>query len=168
MTASRPDFVDVTIHGPRTRMRGVQAANVEPRPWFADFPVSRTLNQYHLVHVGIQEAQAPTKIVRTKQSTTYFLACIAGRGRVLIDGHWRICGENYACLLPAHTLNAFEAIPKVRWEFCWVCYQRPTEQRPIANVTTPVMARYNPLPLRSAILGLLYECDGPAQPALMQ
>ena len=30
------------------------------------------------------------------------------------------------------------------------------------------MAEYDPLPLRSAILGLLYECNGPAQPALIQ
>jgi AraC-like DNA-binding protein len=121
-----------------------------------------------MVHVGIQEAHAPTKIVRTKQSTTYFLACVAGRGRVLIDGRWRICTENHACLLPAHTLNAFEAIPNVRWEFCWVCYQLPVAQRPIADATTPVMAQYDPLPLRSAIMGLTYECFGPAQPSLMQ
>lgn len=149
-------------------MQGVQAVNVEPRPWLASFPVSRTLNPYHMVHVGIQEAHAPTKIVRTKQSTTYFLACVAGRGRVLIDGRWRICTENHACLLPAHTLNAFEAIPNVRWEFCWVCYQLPVAQRPIADATTPVMAQYDPLPLRSAIMGLTYECFGPAQPSLMQ
>jgi AraC-like DNA-binding protein len=121
-----------------------------------------------MVHIGIEQTEGPTRIVRTKQTTTYFLACIGGRGRVLIDGRWRICREGYACLLPAHTLNAFEALPKQRWEFCWVCYLRPVEQRPIANVTTPVMARYDPLPLRSAILGLMHECNGPAQPTLIQ
>jgi AraC-like DNA-binding protein len=121
-----------------------------------------------MIHIGIQEAVPPTRIVRTKQTTTYFLACIGGRGRVLIDGRWRVCSEGYACLLPAHTLNAFETFPKDNWEFCWVCYQRPTEQRPIADITTPVMAKYDPLPLRSAILGLMYECNGPAQPTLIQ
>jgi AraC-like DNA-binding protein len=168
MTESQQELADVTIHSPRTRMHGVRAMNVELRPWIADFPVCQTLNQYQIVHIGIQEAMAPTKIVRTKQTTTYFLACFGGRGRVLIDGRWRICREGYACLLPAHTLNAFEAIPGVRWEFCWVCYQRPVEQRPIGEATTPVMARFEALPLRSAILGLMYECGGPGQPTLMQ
>lgn len=161
-------LVDVTIHSPRTRMRGVQAPSVEPRPWIAGFPVCQALSQHQIIHIGVHEATAPMKIVRTKQTTAYFLACFGGRGRVLIDGRWRICREGFACLLPAHTLNAFEAIPGAKWEFCWVCYQRPAEQRPVADITAPVMARYEPLPLHSAILGLMYEGSGPAQPTLMQ
>jgi AraC-like DNA-binding protein len=168
MNPSPVELVDVTVHSPRTKMRGVRATHVELRPWIADFPISHTLDQYSMVHIGIQEAIAPTRIVRTKQTTTYFLACFGGRGRVLIDGRWRVCREGLACLLPAHTLNAFEAIPGARWEFCWVCYHRPAGQRPIANATTPVMARFEALPLRSAIMGLIYECGGPGQPALMQ
>src|SRR6266576_3291659 len=162
------DLVDVTIHNPRTRMRGVMAPNVEMRPWLTGFTVCQALNQYQIIHVGFQATYAPMRIVRTKQTTTYFLACIGGRGRVLIDGRWRICKQGFACLLPAHTLDAFEAIPGVKWEFCWVCYQRPAEQRPIADVTSPVMARFEPLPLKSAILGLMHECNGPGQPTLMQ
>jgi AraC-like DNA-binding protein len=168
MNKPKEDLTDVTIHSPRTQMRGVRAANVELRPWIADFPVCQALNLYQIIHVGIQEAVAPTRIVRTNQTTTYFLACFGGRGKVLIDGRWRICREGFACLLPAHTLNAFEAIPGVVWKFCWGCYQRPAEQRPIADATTPVMARFEALPLRSAILGLMYECSGPGQPTLMQ
>ena len=168
MAEASPELVDVTIHGPRTRMRGVRAPNVELRPWIEDFPICQALTQYQILHIGIQEAVAPTRIVRTKQTTTYFLACIGGRGRVLIDGRWRICKQGFACLLPAHTLDAFEAIAGVKWEFCWVCYQRPAEQRPIADVISPVMARFEPLPLKSAILGLMHECNGPGQPTLMQ
>jgi AraC-like DNA-binding protein len=168
MTEANEELTDVTIHAPRTSMRGVRAQNVELRPWIADFPVCHSLNLYQIVHVGIQEAVAPTRIVRTKQTTTYFLACFGGRGRVLIDGRWRICREGFACLLPAHTLDAFEAIRGFTWKFCWVCYQRPSEQRPIADATSPVMARFEALPLRSAILGLMYECSGPNQPTLTQ
>lgn len=168
MNDPQQELVDVTIHSPRTKMRGVVGPNVEMRPWLRDFPVCNALNQYQIIHVGFQETWAPMRIVRTKQTTTYFLACIEGRGRVLIDGRWRICREGYASLLPAHTLNAFEAIPGVRWGFCWVCYQRPIGQRPIGDSTSPVMARFEPLPLRSAILGLMYECNGPGQPTLMQ
>jgi AraC-like DNA-binding protein len=149
-------------------MRGVRAANIEARAWLENFPVCQALNQYQMIHIGVEETRAPMRIVRTKQSTTYFLACIGGQGSVLLDGRWRICKEGFACLLPAHTLNAFQAMPRQRWEFCWVCYQQPSQQRPVANVTTPVMAEYDPLPLRSAILGLIYECNGPAQPTLIQ
>jgi AraC-like DNA-binding protein len=86
----------------------------------------------------------------------------------LIDGNWRICREDYACFLPAHTLNAFEALPGGKWEFCWVCYLLPVDQRPISDVIAPVMARFDVLPLQSAIMGLIYECSGPKQPTLMQ
>ena len=168
MSEKPQELVDVTIHSPRTRMQGVRAPSAELRPWIEKSPVCQALSQHQIIHVGIQEAVAPMRIVRTKQTTTYFLACFGGRGRVLIDGRWRICREGFACLLPAHTLNAFEAIAGAKWEFCWACYQRPAEQRPLADITSPAMARFEPLPLHSAILGLMYECSGPGQPTLMQ
>src|SRR5262249_29942553 len=99
MDEAPAELTDITIHGPRTRLRGVTGMNVESRPWLAGFPVCKALNQYQIIHVGFQTAYAPTRVVRTKQTTTYFLACIGGRGRVLIDGHWRICKDGFACLL---------------------------------------------------------------------
>jgi AraC-like DNA-binding protein len=161
------ELTDITVHSPRTQMRGVKAMNVEWRPWIAEFPECGALNQHQIIHVGIMEAVAPTRIVRTRQTTTYFLACFGGKGKVLIDGRWRLCTSGSACLLPAHALNAFDAVPGVRWEFCWVCYQQPAEQRPIADTASPVMARFDSEPLHSAILGLMHECDGMAQPTLI-
>ena len=162
------ELSDITVHGRSTRFRGVKALNVESRPWIAEFPESPALNQYRMVHVGILEAAPPTRVVRTRQTTTYFLACFAGKGKVLIDGRWRVCGAGFACLLPAHTLNAFYALRGPRWKFCWVCYQQPPEQRPIAGIASPVMAEFECLPLHSAIVGLLHECRDAAQPALIQ
>jgi AraC-like DNA-binding protein len=167
MTENHHQLTDVTVFNPRTRLRGVMAPHIEMRPWLSGFAVCQALNQYQIIHVGFQTTYAPMRIVRTKQTTTYFLACLDGRGRVLIDGRWRICKDGFACLLPAHTLDAFEAIRGEKWEFCWVCYQPLAHQRPIADVTSPVMARFEPLPLKSAILGLMYECNGPGQPTLM-
>ena len=159
---------DVTVHSARTLMRGVKALNVEPRPWIDPFPFCPALNQYHLAHVGIMEASAPTRILRTKQTTTYFLATFSGQGRVLIDGKWRASGPGTACLLPAHTLNAFSAVPGRHWKFCWACYQQPVEQRPIAGVNSPVLAKYDPAPLHAAITGLIHECQHGVQPGLIQ
>jgi AraC-like DNA-binding protein len=59
-------------------------------------------------------------------------------------------------------------MPGPNWEFCWVSYHQPHEQRGIAGVTVPTMARFDPLPLQSAIVGLISECAGPGQPLLVQ
>lgn len=168
MAKTPQQLKDLTVHAAGTRMRGVKALRVESRPWIEDFPACPALNQYQIVHVGIMEAVAPTQIVRTKQTTTYFLACLRGKGKVLIDGRWRVCGAGCASLLPAHTLNAFQAIPRVRWEFCWACYQQPSEQRPIADTASPVIARFDAVPLHSAIIGLMHECAGACEPGLIQ
>jgi AraC-like DNA-binding protein len=156
------------VHASGSCIRGVKAAHVEPRPWIESFPACPALNQYRLVHVGIMETTAPTRIVRTKQTTTYFLACFAGKGKVLIDGAWRVCRTGFASLLPAHTLNAFEALRRIKWKFCWACYEQPPEQRPIADVASPVMARFDARPLHAAIEGLIDECEGVAEPMMIQ
>src|SRR5262245_41208768 len=80
---------DETVHSPHTRLRGVQALNIESRPWIEGFPVCRILNHYQMVHLGIEETKTPTRIVRTRQTTTYFLACLSGQGRVLVNGSWQ-------------------------------------------------------------------------------
>jgi len=165
---TQQEQTDVTIHSPRTRMRGVKALNVEWRPWIAEFQQCPALKQYQIIHVGIMEAVAPTRIVRTRQTTTYFLACFGGKGKVLIDGRWRVCGAGSACLLPARALNAFDAMPGNRWQFCWVCYQHSPEQRPIADIASPIIAPFEALPLNSAIQGLIHECGWAAQPMVIQ
>ena len=90
MSESTPQLTDVSVHASDSRIRGVKAAHVESRPWIEDFPTSPALSHYQLIHVGIMETTAPTRIVRTRQTTTYFLACFGGKGKVLIDGRWRI------------------------------------------------------------------------------
>jgi AraC-like DNA-binding protein len=168
MNSAQKIFADETLNHPHNRFRGVQSVKAEPRSWIKGFPLCRSLDQYKIVHVGMAEEHFPSRMVRTRQTTTYFLACIRGKGRVLIDGNWRVCREGCACLLPAHTLNAYEALAGSPWDYCWVCYQQPPEQHPIGGATAPVMARYNAEPLRHAILGLTEECGDAAQPALIQ
>ena len=168
MSKTPEELTDFTVHARDTRVRGVKATNVESRPWIEGFHVSPALAQHRMVHVGIMDTTAPTRIVRTRQTTTYFLACFGGKGKVLIDGRWRVCGEGFASLLPAHTLNAFEALPRVRWKFCWTCYQQPPEQRPIADAASPVMARFDAPPLHAAIEGLIDECASVAEPSMVQ
>lgn len=161
-------YRDETVHAAGSKMRGVKAANVEPRPWIDQFPICQSLHQNNLLHVGIMDTTTPYRIVRTKQTSTYFLATFAGKGKVLIDGEWRVCGAGSACLLPAHTLNAFEAVRGSRWKFCWACYDQSLGQRPISGCSSPVMARYDYTPFQHAINGLIHECEREAQPGIMQ
>src|SRR5438046_7392446 len=98
-------------------MRGVKATNVERRLWIADVRTCPALNQDQIVHVGIIYATAPTRILRTKQTTTYFLACFGGRGKVLINGRWRTCGKGSACLLPQPATTDEAVLPPL--SHCW-------------------------------------------------
>jgi AraC-like DNA-binding protein len=168
MPKTRQILVDLTEHGPETHLRGVKAPQVEYRPWLASFATCPALTEHQIAHVGLMEAAYPYKIVRTRQNSTYFLACDGGRGKVLIDGKWRTCDKGMACLLPAHTLNAFHALPGIKWEFSWVCYVQPPDQRSFFHTTTPVLARFDATALRMAIQGLLHECGHHPGPGLAQ
>lgn len=147
--------------------RGLRATQLESLRWGKDFPVCQTLKQHHIVHVGIQDDAISIKVPQSKQTDTCFLACYGGKGKVLINGQWQICKSGFGCLLPSGADYAFESIPGVRWQFCWVSYGQTVSQ-PIASMASPVMARFETLPLRSAINGLLHEFNGAGQPALIQ
>lgn len=161
-------YTDVTIHGPRTRLRGVKAARVEHRPWLEPFPVCPILNRYRIAHVGLMTAVSPYEILRGRQSSTYFLACSRGRGRFLVEGAWQECRPGMAYLLPPRISNGLRAVPNVTWEFCWVCYIEPADQRPALDSPAPVAGVYDYAPLQSAILGLMHEARSGAAPAFLQ
>jgi len=163
-----PFMQDRTILGPGTRLRGVQGARIQNRPWIARFPVCPALNQHDIAHVGAMEAAAPFEIVRSHEtSSTYFLAALEGEGQVWLDGGWRLCRSGQACLFPAHTLNAFRAVPGVRWSFVWVRFDAAVA-RATPRGGAPVIAKFDATPLRLAIQGLEWECERDDLPAAEQ
>ena len=168
MAKTHAQLSETHLLGAQTRQWVVRARTTDARAWLQDAPVCPTLAQHQIAHLGVCHAVAPFRIVRTKQSGTYFLACFAGRGRLLVEGRWQVCCAGTACLLPPHILNAFYAEPGEPWGFIWVRYEQPTEQRPIAGASSPVLAKFDPEPLRHAALGLHHEAHGAAVPAQMQ
>jgi len=154
---------DLTVHGKGSHFDGVRAGTEEPRPWLKRYAVFPALDRYGIVHTGIAEAHAPYQIVRTNQTTSYFLACVSGRGRVMVDGRWRIIRPGMACLLPAHVHNAFEALPGETWRFAYVCYKHGAEGEPKSSPSAPVVTEFETEPLRLAIEGLKAECRGQAR-----
>ncbi len=157
---------DLTQHGPGTRLRGVRAHANDRRHWLQRYPVCAALAQHDIEHAGIVRAGPGYRIVRTRQLTAYFMACVNGEGRVRVDGRWRRFTPGMGCLLPSHTRNEFHAVGTRPWEFCYVCYLHPPGHPEILTAEAPVMARFDADPLRWAIEGLRAEQLGAASPAL--
>ena len=156
---------DVTVHGKGTVFEGVRVGTEDPRPWLKRYAICPALARFGIVHAGTAEAHAPYQIVRTNQTSSYFLACFGGRGQVVVDGRWRTIRPGHACLLPAHVHNAFEALSDEAWRFAYVCYQQPTDQTNNLSASSPVVTEFDPEPLRLAIQGLTAECRSRARPA---
>lgn len=154
---------DITVAGRRTTNHGVRVGSEEPRSWLVDYAVCPALKRYQMLHAGWFSAFRPYRIVRTRQTTRYFLASYGGEGRVLVDGRWRVVRAGMACLLPPHVRNEFYAVGDKPWQFCYVCYAVPSAEPQLAS--SPILARYRPEPLRHAIAGLEAECRGDAVPA---
>ncbi len=127
----------------------------------ADCP---SLTLHHIAHVGVAEATVPYEMVRLDLAGTYFLSCSRGRGQILLDGRWQTCREGWACLAPPHALLAFRAMKGARWEFTWVRYQEQAGQKPLLSSSSPALAKFDPLPLRHAVLGLHSEMKSQTAP----
>lgn len=141
MAKAHADLLETHIDGPDTRLSSVRAE---------DCPA---LRQRHIAHVGVGDAAAPYRIVRTKLAGAYLHGSLGGEGRILVDGRWRVHRAGTASLAPAHVLHAFHAIPSRRWQYCWVRYM-PTSPRSLLHAIAPIMASYDCRPLSHAILGL--------------
>ena len=145
----------------------IRADADDSRAWLKGAVVCAALAVRQIRHLAVAHMPSPFEIVRTKLGGSYFLACFGGEGRVLVDGRWTKCRPGQAVLLPPGTLHAFHTAPDQAWDFCWVRYQERAGQRPLAAAPTPVVARFDPEPLRHAILGLHRECSSARDPAAM-
>jgi len=159
------DLSETHILGSKTRQKILRADTGDRRPWLSDAPICNGLKTHRISHAGICYAQAPYRIVRMKQSGTYFMACHGGEGRILVDGKWRVCKSGMACLLPPHMLNAFHAVPGRPWHFVWVRYDSIPETRPLITASSPMLAQFQSDALVYAMEGLYAEAEHDASAA---
>lgn len=162
-----PNLSETHLLGREDELWPIRASGQDPRPFIARAPICAALGRYQIAHAGVHHATFPFRVVRTHQSGTYFLACFDGEGRVLADGRWQRVTAGMACLLLPHMLNAFHAVENKPWRFAWVRFQEPPQQQPIISAASPRLARYNPEPLRHALLGLHSECGQAQSPAVI-
>ncbi len=165
MSVKHDDLSETHMLGPRTSQVVVKADDQDDRPWLKHAALSRALGVHRFAHVGVCAARAPYRIVRMKQSGTYFMGCFGGEGRILVDGRWQVCRKGMACLLPPHMLNAFHAVSGKTWEFVWARYEPLKEQSGMVTASSPMLASFDALPLKHAVLGLHAECSTESESA---
>ncbi|MDP1588642.1 MAG: hypothetical protein Q8M07_12915 [Prosthecobacter sp.] len=140
--AAIQELSETHTHGPDTKFRVVRATDKDTRSWLRGAPVCGTLGTHRIAHAGVMTARAPYRVVRMHQGGLYFLACLEGEGRVLVDGAWKKCGAGMAVALPPFMVNAFHAVPGKAWRCCWVRYEQQPEQKPILSSSSPLMAPF--------------------------
>jgi AraC-like DNA-binding protein len=159
---------NITVLGERTRHWSVQAPGRQPQAWLENAPVCAALAQYDIIHLGIVEAFEPYRFARLHSVATELLACLAGQGRVLIDGEWAECNAGTAALMPQHSAVGYYSIGPEPWRLVWVCYQRSGKRPSLLGPCSPVRARYDPVPLMHAVEGLRQECLSVRDPGCME
>jgi AraC-like DNA-binding protein len=148
--------------------KAVRAHQRDQRAWLGSLPVCPTLGTHRIAHCGVIEACHPHHVVRLRQSGLYFLACLEGEGRVLVDGRWKVCAAGSAVMLPAFAVNAFHAVEKCPWRYAWVRYEPQSPHSAITGASSPLMAAFDGGPIWHAIEGLVAEASAQEQrPAAM-
>ena len=150
-----------------TTERVVRASRADERDWLAEAPVCSALANHGIVHVGIAEVMHPYEVSRPDLSGTFVMMCIAGEGRVWLEGTWQPMRAGMACLAPPHAFHSYRALPRKIWHIAWVRYQEPEGSMPIVNARAPVLASFDGVPLAAAIEGLHREASSTASPAAM-
>lgn len=158
---------ETDIRSPSSETWAVRADTSDTRPWLASAPVCAPMLPLRMRHVGVATMPAPFEIVRTNLAGSYFLACFGGEGRVRVDGRWAKCRPGDAFLLPPGTTHAFRTPAGGSWSFAWVRYREDGGHAPLAAAHTPVLARFDPEPVRHAVLGLYHEARGTASPVAL-
>jgi AraC-like DNA-binding protein len=126
------------------------------------------LQHHRIAHVGWIRTGAPFERIRVQPNGSYVQICVAGEGRVLLDGRWQPSLPGTVSLAPPRVHNAFEAIRGKTWHFCWVRYAERVGTTPIVSSTSPVKTQSDPTRLYAAIQGLIAENQGAAEARLLR
>lgn len=153
MSAAIPLHKETTVLGPRTRRWRVHVGEC------AEFAVHR------IARLGIETACHPYTIVRLQPKGSFFLASLAGEGRVRLEGHWQRVTAGSLCMAPPRILNALYAAAGRPWVFAWILYEEPPSVKPLVGAASPMRIRQGADELGHVINGFRREWDGARDPA---
>ena len=78
------DLSETDIRSLRGKAWIIRSDASDVRPWLASAPVCTGLAHHMIRHLAVADMPAPFEIVRTHLGGSYFLASLAGEGRVLV------------------------------------------------------------------------------------
>lgn len=145
---NHPAWQETTIDGPRTRRWSLHARECPE------------LAAHHIAWLGLDTVHAPYRRVRLAPTGSFFLACLEGEGRMLLEGRWQRVGAGQLCLAPPRVLNAFHAVPGRRWVFAWVRYEEAAWTRPLVGAGSPLRLAAGAEDLGRMLAGLRAEWLG--------
>ena len=125
------------------------------------------MKTHRISRLGWHEARVPYSRVRLKPGGSFFLACVEGEGRILLDGRWQRVTANTVSLAPPRVLNAFRAVPGKLFAFAWVRYDEPPWVKPLVGAASPVRSSGGGADLARAIAGLRAEWEGARAPRVV-
>jgi len=155
-TLMTPVWQETTIDGPRTQR------------WSLDQNQCAELASHHIAWLGIDTVFAPYNRVRLAPTGSFFLACLEGEGRVLLEGRWERVTAGALCLAPPRVLNAFHAVPRKRWTFAWVRYEEPSWSKPVVGANSPLRLERGAEEFGHILAGLRSEWLGERDAALVR
>jgi AraC-like DNA-binding protein len=141
------DLAETNIEGRRTRR------------WVLEAKDCAELVTCRIARLGLDEACAPYRRVRLRPGGSFFLDCMDGEGRILLEGRWQKIGAGVVCMAPPRIPNAFFAPPGRRWVFAWVRYDEPPWANPLVGAGSPVRATAGAGQIARIITGLRAEWD---------
>lgn len=145
---------DATVLGHQTRHRAIVAEHVT-REWLQDAPKCPLLKECAIAHLGIADAHRPYGFIRASMPVTEFIGCVAGEGRVFIDGQWLPLRSGQAALLPIYQPAAYSATSAEPWQLVWVCYEGTVSEK----TNSPVIGNFAANALLHTLEALLAECS---------
>lgn len=149
------DLVETSIDGARSRLWKLEAAECSE------------MQTLHIARIGWHETRAPYRRVRLRPEGSFFLVCVEGEGRILLDGRWQRITAGAACLAPPRVLNAFHAVPGKRFVFAWVRYDESARAMPLVGAASPVRISSGGAELARAVAGLCAEWKSARAPQVL-
>lgn len=143
---------DASVDGPKSRCWRIEAA---------DCP---ELTPHRIARLGWDEGWVPYRRVRLRPAGSFFLACVQGEGRILLDGRWQRVTPGMVCMAPPRVLNAFFAVGTGPFTLAWVRYDEPSWVKPLVGASSPVRGSSGGIELARAIEGLRAEWEGAKDP----
>lgn len=144
------DWQETTIDGARTRR------------WSLDAGQCPELKACHISWLGVDEVFSPYRRVRLSPSGSYFLATLAGEGRVWLEGRWQRVTADSLCLAPPRGLNAFHAVTSQTeaWEIAWIRYDEAPWTKPLVGAGSPLRLSRGGEEFGRVLRGLRAEWEG--------